>query len=327
MRTNPLGGSAPPLCARCRGSLPDRPRRGTSRPSSHLSFERYTHCTKMIPMPASPRSRVPMGLVALGAGAILVGSLGLTLGWGNTVGARTGSNTTTTPAAAASERPAAFLAELVQALRTGNTSFLLARVDPALISRYGEQACRSAIPGLFDPTVSLRLPHGVGPGLVHLFQRRPIGDRPRRLHVHGRRCRRRADRNPSLPSGARRRSVSHLHRLRHPCDRHLTAGGDRMRRRRLSVRLAGVAFVAWLASWALWAPSATDAAADQPPVVIGNTLTGTYSSSTGQPYPLRRLPAPDEPGPPCHRARRARVVAPRCSGPGRPGRPNAWSRV
>ena len=105
-----------------------------------------------------------MGLVALGAGAILVGSLGLTLGWGNTVGARTGSNTTTTPAAAASERPAAFLAELVQALRTGNTSFLLARVDPALITRYGEQACRSAIPGLFDPTVSLRLRAVSGPG-------------------------------------------------------------------------------------------------------------------------------------------------------------------
>ena len=65
-----------------------------------------------------------------------------------------------------------------------------------------------------------------------------------------------------------------------------------MRRRRLSVGLAGVAFVAWLASWALWAPSATDAAADQPPVVIGNTLTGTYSSSTGQPilYGGYRLP-------------------------------------
>jgi hypothetical protein len=112
---------------------------------------------------ATQKSRLSVGLIALGAAAILLGSLGLTLGWGTTVGARSGAGTTS-PTASAAERPAAFLAEFVQAVRNGNTTFLLDRVDPALISRYGEQPCRSAIPGLFDPTLSLRLRAVSGPG-------------------------------------------------------------------------------------------------------------------------------------------------------------------
>jgi hypothetical protein len=64
-----------------------------------------------------------------------------------------------------------------------------------------------------------------------------------------------------------------------------------VRRLRCAAGLAGVAVLAGLALGALGATPA--AATDQPPTVTGNTLTGTYSSSTGQPilYGGYRLPA------------------------------------
>ena len=61
------------------------------------------------------------------------------------------------------ESPAAFFAKFTAAVRTGDTSFLAARVDRAVISRYGAGQCVTAVRGLTDPTQQLRLLSASGP--------------------------------------------------------------------------------------------------------------------------------------------------------------------
>lgn len=109
-----------------------------------------------------------MAMIVGGAIAIMVGALGLGLHWGRSsrrpnesasvVSQSTGSSTS-----APSEDPAEFLGLFVQALRTGDAAFLLDRVDSAVIARYGDSACRTAIPTLFDSTASLTLRSTTGP--------------------------------------------------------------------------------------------------------------------------------------------------------------------
>ena len=110
-------------------------------------------------------------LIAVGAGAIVFGTLGLALGWGSSNGGnRHSAAAFSAPRAAAtpsasktSEQPAAFVAAFVQALRSGDSTFLFDRLDPAVIARYGEQACRATVPGLFDSTAALTLRSTAGP--------------------------------------------------------------------------------------------------------------------------------------------------------------------
>lgn len=117
-------------------------------------------------MSRSDRQGWPTVLIAGGAIAIVVGSLGLALGWGNTTGGsataatNSGSTTSTTTRL---EQPAAFLALFVQALRSGDATFLFDRLDPAVIARYGAPACRASIPTLFDATIALTLRSTTGP--------------------------------------------------------------------------------------------------------------------------------------------------------------------
>ena len=91
--------------------------------------------------------------IALGAIAVVIGALGLGLGWGATA---------STPQAV-TEAPSSFLSRFAQALRQGDAAFLASRVDPVVYSRFGSAQCRAAIPSLFDPTVQLRLVRVTGP--------------------------------------------------------------------------------------------------------------------------------------------------------------------
>jgi len=111
-------------------------------------------------MRGNRRKGLSRTLTGLGTIAIAVGSLGLALGWGGKSAPHGSASPSTT---SASERPAAFLAAFVRALRSGNATFLYDRLDPAVIARYGAQACRSAIPGLFDSTAALTLSSVTGP--------------------------------------------------------------------------------------------------------------------------------------------------------------------
>ena len=110
--------------------------------------------------------------MAGGALAIVVGSLGLGLGWGSSNGGRSSGSpsafSVSDSSAASStpetlEQPAEFLALFVQALRSGDATLLLDRLDPAVITRYGEPACRASIHTLFDATASLTLLSTTGP--------------------------------------------------------------------------------------------------------------------------------------------------------------------
>lgn len=110
----------------------------------------------------------PVALIALGAIAIVAGTLGLVLGWGSAPGPSPAASPAPRPTEATSstnpsEQPAVFLASFVQALRGGDATFLFDRLDPAVLARYGEQQCRTSIPHLFDPTAALKLRSTTGP--------------------------------------------------------------------------------------------------------------------------------------------------------------------
>lgn len=117
--------------------------------------------------------RWPATLIGVGVIAIVVGSLGLVFRWGSTdrgqsvavavsesavAGSFSAPSTT-----AASEQPGAFLASFVQALRKGDANFLVDRLDPAVIARYGAEQCRASVPRLFDSTAALTLRSTAGP--------------------------------------------------------------------------------------------------------------------------------------------------------------------
>jgi len=109
-------------------------------------------------MRGSSRRTLAKAVISLGVSAITVGSFGLARHWGGTT-APSGS----TAARSGSEKPAAFLASFVRALRSKDAAFLYDRLDPVVIARYGAPACRSAVPGLFDSTVALKLTSVNGP--------------------------------------------------------------------------------------------------------------------------------------------------------------------
>ena len=62
--------------------------------------------------------------------------------------------TATATATPAAETPTAFLAALANALHAGDSNFLLGRLNPVVIARYGESACRSAVATYTDPTAA-----------------------------------------------------------------------------------------------------------------------------------------------------------------------------
>jgi hypothetical protein len=108
--------------------------------------------------------RLRWGLRWLGAALVVVGVLGLVFGWGSTTttrrsGATAGTGTTASPA----ETPESFLAAFVSALKAGDRTFLLGRLDPAVIDRYGTAQCQTYLAGFADPNATLRLVGVTGP--------------------------------------------------------------------------------------------------------------------------------------------------------------------
>ena len=91
----------------------------------------------------------------------LVGVLGLAFGWAAT------ETTTRTPGndtpAAAAEKPEAFLAAFVRAVNTDDQAFLVDRLHPAVIDRYGAAQCQTYVAALVDPDASLGLVDVTGP--------------------------------------------------------------------------------------------------------------------------------------------------------------------
>jgi hypothetical protein len=85
---------------------------------------------------------------------VLVGVLGLVFDWG-------ASSTTTTRVV--NETPQGFLAVFVRAEHSGDGSFLLARLDPVVLGRYGSAQCQAAVARLTDPSAALRLVSVSGP--------------------------------------------------------------------------------------------------------------------------------------------------------------------
>ena len=111
--------------------------------------------------------RLRVVLIVLGAALMAVGALGLALGWGSSdrVRHRAGSATTTSTTGAPStattvakdELPQTFFDTFVNALRNGDRAFLLERMHPAVIARYGSTQCEAFTAKLLDPAASLRL--------------------------------------------------------------------------------------------------------------------------------------------------------------------------
>ncbi len=104
------------------------------------------------------RTRVMLGAVAaiVGVALVAVGVLGTALDWGadttrKAVAANRGKQTGE-DGGQAGETPAEFLSALATAVREGDVDFQLERLHPAVIERYGEDACRADLVTRTDPT-------------------------------------------------------------------------------------------------------------------------------------------------------------------------------
>jgi hypothetical protein len=91
--------------------------------------------------------------------AVMVVSVALSLG---NVGAtttrsiaRSSGGGVSTPGSV--ETPAAFLNQLAAAMRQGDVNFMLSRLNPAVIARYGSPACRTAVATYTDPTAAFSI--------------------------------------------------------------------------------------------------------------------------------------------------------------------------
>lgn len=104
-------------------------------------------------MTDSTKYRLGLGLLVGGLAVAVVCFAGYALGIGETTstsraqaagdGSATSSSPTASTAAVRTETPDQFLPGLQQAERVRDTEFLVARLHPAVIERYGEDVCRS----------------------------------------------------------------------------------------------------------------------------------------------------------------------------------------
>jgi len=120
--------------------------------------------------------RVRVWLFAVGGAMVVLGALGLAFGWGSsasTKAASSGASSSSTPAPnstepasstpSPTEDPHVFFDAFETAVRTGDTNFLVSRMHPAVIARYGAAQCRAFAPQLVDATASLHLVSIAGP--------------------------------------------------------------------------------------------------------------------------------------------------------------------
>jgi hypothetical protein len=103
-------------------------------------------------------------VMALGVCVVAGGIVGLALdrkatsvttaGGGPSSAAPSPSAATATSTPSPLETPQQFLDLHARALRSGDVGFLLGRLHPVVIARFGEDACRSAVTRLIDPTAA-----------------------------------------------------------------------------------------------------------------------------------------------------------------------------
>ena len=65
-----------------------------------------------------------------------------------------GNSSTTSTTLATHEDPTQFLDALAHALRTGDTNFLVGRLNPAVVTRYGSAQCLGALAGARDTSAT-----------------------------------------------------------------------------------------------------------------------------------------------------------------------------
>jgi len=99
---------------------------------------------------------------------VVVGMAGAVLDWGADT-AHTVPTASSSPSAPPPSSPAptedahAFFDAFETAVRTGDRGFLLARLHPVVIERYGQSQCEAFVAQLVDPTVDLQLVSVEGP--------------------------------------------------------------------------------------------------------------------------------------------------------------------
>src|SRR5262245_3810538 len=95
-------------------------------------------------------TRIGVGLAVAGAVLVGVGVTGLLRSTGN--GGPTVPVESGTPTRAEVETPAVFLADLGTAFRRNDVDWLVRRLHPAVLARYGEDRCRTTVATFADAT-------------------------------------------------------------------------------------------------------------------------------------------------------------------------------
>ena len=131
--------------------------------------------------PAGGRRRMAgLGLCIAGVAITVISVLGLVFAWGSTkdkspAQTQSGAPTATiqssaspapsavSTAPARQETVAQFLQLFATALQTGDTSFLIGRLNPHVIEVYGEASCAAAVAAMTDPTASFTINATSGP--------------------------------------------------------------------------------------------------------------------------------------------------------------------
>lgn len=100
-----------------------------------------------------------LALAVLGGCLTVTGIVGLAFARSPKTPGRSAATPTTTSGQAllasptlAVESPATFLSELASAIRTGDVTFLVSRLHPAVIQRFGIAACQAKLNTTADPT-------------------------------------------------------------------------------------------------------------------------------------------------------------------------------
>ncbi|MCJ7438445.1 MAG: hypothetical protein MUP97_11885 [Acidimicrobiia bacterium] len=104
-------------------------------------------------MTGATRYRWGLGLLIGGLGVAFLSVAAYSLGVGETTTTRTSTEQAgSSSGSSAPETPEQFLAALQRAQRAGDAGFLLAHLHPAVIERYGQDACRAFVSEPADPT-------------------------------------------------------------------------------------------------------------------------------------------------------------------------------
>jgi hypothetical protein len=120
------------------------------RPAQPCELGRSCASHLVVPRSEQGAPRGPIGpfAVVIGGALIVVGLLGIVLGWGSTPTAPPASSAATTSTTAPAETPQAFFSAFIAALANGDHAYLFDRLDPVVIAQFGAAECRAAVANL-----------------------------------------------------------------------------------------------------------------------------------------------------------------------------------